>query len=78
MYDPMYLRCCSLDGDADRLVYHTTNAKGEPVLLDGDKIGILYSKAIAKLLEDIIGVYPSVRFELTRYKYMMVDPSGSQ
>lgn len=57
----MYLRCCSLDGDADRLVYHTTDSHGQLILIDGDKIGALYGKAICQLLEDIIGVSTKVR-----------------
>ena len=34
-------RCASLDGDADRLVYHYWDARGNWRLLDGDKIAAL-------------------------------------
>lgn len=59
----MYLRCCSFDGDADRVVYHTTNSSGHLILVDGDKIGCLYGMAIAKLLKDIIQIGPDVKEE---------------
>lgn len=35
------MRCCSLDGDADRVVYYFVNEDGQFKLLDGDKIGTL-------------------------------------
>lgn len=41
-------RCASVDGDADRLVYHYFAADGEWKLLDGDKI--------ACLIADFVGV----------------------
>lgn len=58
---PIYVRCCSFDGDADRLVYHSANSKGQLVLVDGDKIGALYGRAIAKLLGGIIRISHKVR-----------------
>lgn len=55
VYDPGYLRCCSMDGDADRLVYFTSAAvTGQFVLVDGDKIASLYAKVIAQLLRQIL------------------------
>jgi len=33
----------SLDGDADRIVFHYTDSRGKLVLLDGDKIAVLIS-----------------------------------
>lgn len=36
-------RSCSMDGDADRLVYHYFDAEGEWHLLDGDKIASLFA-----------------------------------
>jgi len=42
-------RMCSMDGDADRLVYFYAEA-GRLVLLDGDKIAALAAKAIVRLL----------------------------
>lgn len=47
-------RCASLDGDADRIVYHyfDNSSKHEWHLLDGDKIACLAAFFIGKLLED--------------------------
>ncbi|XP_019393227.1 PREDICTED: phosphoacetylglucosamine mutase [Crocodylus porosus] len=36
-------RCCSFDGDADRIVYYYTDAAGHFHLIDGDKIATLIS-----------------------------------
>ena len=44
------LRCASLDGDADRLVYHSFSAAGAWRLLDGDKIACLCAAFLADLL----------------------------
>jgi len=44
------LRCASLDGDADRLVYHSFSAAGTWRLLDGDKIACLCAAFLADLL----------------------------
>lgn len=50
----MDLRCASLDGDADRLVYHTfrttKEGKKEWRLLDGDKIAVLAAAWLAATL----------------------------
>ncbi len=46
------LRCASLDGDADRLVYHYFGANGTWNLIDGDKIACLAASFIARLLAD--------------------------
>ena len=35
------LRCCSVDGDADRVVYHYFDDEGNWRLLDGDAIACL-------------------------------------
>jgi phosphoacetylglucosamine mutase len=45
------LRCASLDGDADRLVYHSFTAAGRWRLLDGDKIACLCAAFLADLLK---------------------------
>jgi phosphoacetylglucosamine mutase len=46
------LRCASLDGDADRLVYHSFAADGSRWrLLDGDKIACLCAAFLADLLK---------------------------
>ena len=36
-----YDRCCSYDGDADRIVYYYKDEDGFFYLLDGDKIAVL-------------------------------------
>ncbi|XP_070705377.1 phosphoacetylglucosamine mutase isoform X4 [Pempheris klunzingeri] len=43
-------RCCSLDGDADRLVYYFTDSEGQFHLLDGDKIATLIIIFMKELL----------------------------
>ncbi|ETE71485.1 Phosphoacetylglucosamine mutase, partial [Ophiophagus hannah] len=43
-------RCCSLDGDADRLVYYYVDTAGHFHLLDGDKIATLISTFLQELL----------------------------
>ncbi|XP_053143094.1 phosphoacetylglucosamine mutase [Hemicordylus capensis] len=43
-------RCCSFDGDADRIVYYYNDAAGRFHLLDGDKIAILIGSFLKELL----------------------------
>ncbi|XP_061609104.1 phosphoacetylglucosamine mutase isoform X3 [Phyllopteryx taeniolatus] len=43
-------RCCSFDGDADRIVYFYTDSEGRFHLLDGDKIATLISTFLQELL----------------------------
>ena len=43
----VFVRCASIDGDADRLVYFYTDKTDGFVLLDGDKIATL-SKPLVK------------------------------
>uniref|UniRef100_A0A0B8RWV2 Phosphoacetylglucosamine mutase n=1 Tax=Philothamnus irregularis TaxID=1899461 RepID=A0A0B8RWV2_9SAUR len=43
-------RCCSLDGDADRIVYYYVDTAGHFHLLDGDKIATLISTFLKELL----------------------------
>ncbi|NXX95530.1 AGM1 mutase, partial [Centropus bengalensis] len=43
-------RCCSFDGDADRIVYYYTDATGHFHLIDGDKIATLISIFLKELL----------------------------
>ncbi|XP_042299246.1 phosphoacetylglucosamine mutase-like isoform X2 [Sceloporus undulatus] len=43
-------RCCSFDGDADRIVYYYTDVAGHFHLLDGDKIATLISTFLKELL----------------------------
>ncbi|KAM9783039.1 phosphoacetylglucosamine mutase [Neosynchiropus ocellatus] len=43
-------RCCSFDGDADRIVYYYVDSEGRFHLLDGDKIATLISTFLKELL----------------------------
>ncbi|CAL8313633.1 unnamed protein product [Lota lota] len=43
-------RCCSFDGDADRIVYYYNDDQGRFHLLDGDKIATLISTFLKELL----------------------------
>ncbi|KAG6041863.1 hypothetical protein E4U41_001023 [Claviceps citrina] len=43
------VRCCSLDGDADRLIYYWTDVTGF-FMLDGDRISSLYASFIDDLV----------------------------
>ncbi|XP_072528813.1 phosphoacetylglucosamine mutase [Salminus brasiliensis] len=43
-------RCCSFDGDADRIVYYYNDSAGSFHLLDGDKIATLISTYLKELL----------------------------
>lgn len=45
-------RGCSLDGDADRLIYYYVDQEGRFHMLDGDKIAILVATFIAQLVKD--------------------------
>ncbi|RMZ77892.1 hypothetical protein DV738_g4166, partial [Chaetothyriales sp. CBS 135597] len=45
-------RCCSLDGDADRVVYYYTDASNNFHLLDGDRIATLSAIFLADLLQE--------------------------
>lgn len=47
---------CSLDGDADRIVYYAPPASGtnHVALLDGDRIAILHAMELARDLDDIV------------------------
>nr|XP_044613444.1 phosphoacetylglucosamine mutase isoform X1 [Equus asinus] len=46
-------RCCSFDGDADRIVYYYSDADGHFHLIDGDKIATLISSFLKELLVEI-------------------------
>lgn len=43
-------RCCSFDGDADRIVYYYIDSEAQFHLLDGDKIATLISTYLKELL----------------------------
>ncbi|XP_003801353.1 phosphoacetylglucosamine mutase [Otolemur garnettii] len=46
-------RCCSFDGDADRIVYYYCDAGGRFHLIDGDKIATLIGTFLQELLLEI-------------------------
>ncbi|XP_054425643.1 phosphoacetylglucosamine mutase isoform X3 [Pteronotus mesoamericanus] len=46
-------RCCSFDGDADRIVYYYYDEDGHFHLIDGDKIAALISSFLKELLLEI-------------------------
>ncbi|XP_036173595.1 phosphoacetylglucosamine mutase isoform X6 [Myotis myotis] len=46
-------RCCSFDGDADRIIYYYYDADGHFHLIDGDKIATLISSFLKELLLEI-------------------------
>ena len=46
-----YVRCCSIDGDADRIVYYYTDKNNKFHLMDGDRIAILVASYLKELLE---------------------------
>lgn len=43
-------RCCSVDGDADRLVYFFTDANNQFNLLDGDRIATLIAGLVCRFV----------------------------
>ncbi|XP_045470715.1 phosphoacetylglucosamine mutase [Harmonia axyridis] len=45
-------RCCSVDGDADRLMYYYLDENEKCHLLDGDRIAILIAEYLKGLVED--------------------------
>lgn len=46
------LRCCSFDGDADRLIYHWVDPETGFFMLDGDRISSLAASFIGDLVRD--------------------------
>eukprot|EP01068_Selenidium_serpulae_P009423 Selendium_serpulae@DN5226_c0_g1_i1.p1 len=53
------VRCVSVDGDADRLVYFTANEEGKFELFDGDKIACLFKHTVGKMMENIDKAFPN-------------------
>ncbi len=51
----------SLDGDADRIVFHFKDGNGKLVLLDGDKIAVLVSSFIQEELDSLATVVPDAK-----------------
>ncbi|XP_037375922.1 phosphoacetylglucosamine mutase [Talpa occidentalis] len=68
-------RCCSFDGDADRIVYYYHDADGHFHLIDGDKIATLISSFLKELLSEIgenlnIGVIQTAYANGSSTKYL--------
>ncbi len=51
----------SLDGDADRIVFHYRDDRGKLVLLDGDKIAVLVSSFLQEELDSLASVVPDAK-----------------
>ncbi len=62
-------RCCSFDGDADRIVYYYTDSKGCFHLLDGDKIATLISTYLKELLTQVLHAQTRSEMKMTTSKY---------
>ncbi|KAI3385684.1 hypothetical protein SNEBB_000463 [Seison nebaliae] len=45
-------RCCSFDGDADRIIYSYKSENDKFILLDGDKILIIFAKTLNRWLKE--------------------------
>jgi phosphoacetylglucosamine mutase len=51
---PVGSRCCSLDGDADRLIYYYNKAENRQFhMLDGDHIAALFATFVLSHLRDL-------------------------
>jgi phosphoacetylglucosamine mutase len=61
-------RCCSLDGDADRVVYYFKDEGGVFRLLDGDRIATLVASFLGKLVQDS-GLAESVKIGVVQTAY---------
>lgn len=45
------VRCCSVDGDADRLIYYYMDENDVFHLMDGDRIAILVTSYLQEIIE---------------------------
>jgi phosphoacetylglucosamine mutase len=61
-------RGCSLDGDADRLMYFYLDDKGTFRMLDGDKIGTLVAAFIGELV-DAAGLTSEIKVGIVQTAY---------
>uniref|UniRef100_A0A673VZF1 Phosphoacetylglucosamine mutase n=1 Tax=Salmo trutta TaxID=8032 RepID=A0A673VZF1_SALTR len=70
-------RCCSYDGDADRIVYYYSGSAGRFHLLDGDKIATLISTYLKELLSRHThsSVFPDTH---THMRSVLTSPLSSQ
>jgi phosphoacetylglucosamine mutase len=62
------VRCCSLDGDADRLIYYWLDPEGGFVMLDGDRISSLAASFIGDLVESA-GLKDELRIGVVQTAY---------
>ncbi|KAG7292604.1 hypothetical protein NEMBOFW57_002639 [Staphylotrichum longicolle] len=62
------VRCCSLDGDADRLIYYWFDPESGFVMLDGDRISSLAASFIGDLVESA-GLKEDLRIGVVQTAY---------
>lgn len=62
------VRCCSLDGDADRLMYYWVDPDKGFFMLDGDRISSLAASFIGELVE-LAGLADTVRIGVVQTAY---------
>ncbi|KAL2020701.1 hypothetical protein VTK56DRAFT_8001 [Thermocarpiscus australiensis] len=62
------VRCCSLDGDADRLIYYWVDPESGFVMLDGDRISSLAASFIGDLVESA-GLKDELRIGVVQTAY---------
>lgn len=68
-------RCCSFDGDADRIVYYYTDTAGHFHLIDGDKIATLISIFLKELLAKVTLTYELNAHALNRENCKILEKS---
>ena len=61
-------RACSLDGDADRLMYYYLDDRGYFSMLDGDKIAALVAAFIVDLVK-LAGLEPAIKVGVVQTAY---------
>jgi phosphoacetylglucosamine mutase len=61
-------RACSLDGDADRLIYYYLDDRSQFRLLDGDKIAALVAAFIVELVK-ATGLEDSIKVGVVQTAY---------
>ena len=62
-------RCCSFDGDADRIVYYFVDADGKFTLLDGDKIAALAASYLHELIQAIPALKGQIEIGVVQTAY---------
>lgn len=61
--------CCSIDGDADRIVFFTIDTAGNFLLLDGDRIAVLTGIFIKEAIADAAGDLPDISVGVVQTAY---------